>query len=334
MLRRFSTSRRPRRQLTALLLTLTLFVCGALAWEAYQSARLQPVFAERVVALTALVAGLVIVALRQLRRRDERERRRTEFISSVSEQLKTPLAQVRSVAETLLVGRAWSEEHRRAIEMIDQEARRMSHLVENVLVFSRSEGQGNSIVLEPTVLAPFVRDTLEAFARLAQSKRVAVAVSLDEEAVAPVDRGALRQMLLNLLDNAVKYGPAGESVTVSVERRRAAVRVSVADEGSGIPPRDRERIWTPFCRLERERHSGVAGTGIGLAVVRELCERHGGRAWVEDAPGGGARFVLELPATVAADRTPGEAVVGRPNAAATLAHAAPAQRSYQMAPPV
>jgi len=119
--------------------------------------------------------------------------------------------------------------------------------------------------------------------------------------VAAVDAEAFRQMLLNLLDNAVKYGPEDQTVTVTLAPADAAghVQVTVDDQGPGIPHAERERIWERFWRLERDRGSAVAGTGIGLAVVRELAALHGGRAWIEDPPAGhgqGARFVLEVPA--------------------------------------
>jgi signal transduction histidine kinase len=105
-------------------------------------------------------------------------------------------------------------------------------------------------------------------------------------------------MLLNLLDNAVKYGPDGQTVTVGIDPPAGdRARLWVQDQGSGVPTADRERIWDQFCRLERDRGSAVAGTGIGLSVVRELAALHRGRAWVEGAPGGGARFVIEVPAT-------------------------------------
>jgi signal transduction histidine kinase len=113
--------------------------------------------------------------------------------------------------------------------------------------------------------------------------------------VASVDDDALRQVLLNLLDNAVKYGPEGQEIRVGVTPESAGVRVWVEDEGPGIPPGDRERIWKRFFRLDAHRESSVAGTGTGLTVVRDLVALHGGRSWVEPGERGGARFVVEFP---------------------------------------
>ncbi|HWH51535.1 MAG TPA: sensor histidine kinase, partial [Gemmatimonadaceae bacterium] len=101
---------------------------------------------------------------------------------------------------------------------------------------------------------------------------------------------------INLLDNAVKYGPAGQTVTIGTLAVDHQARLWVDDEGEGIPPRERERVWSPFYRLDRHANSSVAGSGIGLYVVRELARLHGGDARVEDAPSRGARIVVELPA--------------------------------------
>ena len=112
---------------------------------------------------------------------------------------------------------------------------------------------------------------------------------------AMADRGALRQILLNLLDNAVKYGPPGQTVRVGGARGEDAVRIWVDDEGPGVPEEYRRKILQPYYRLERDAESAVGGSGIGLAVVEELVQMHDGRIVVEDAPTGGARFLVELP---------------------------------------
>ena len=257
-----------------------------------------------VLGVLLLTAGLIVTALVQLRREYDLARLRTDFVSGVSHELRTPLAQIRMFGETLLLGRVRSEaERRRSLEIIDQEARRLTHLVENLLHFSRSERQGHRVAPEPTWMAPLVRSIVEAFSPLAVPRRVRLRTDIAEGVVAAVDPEPFRQMLLNLLDNAVKYGPEDQTVTVTLAPADAAgcVQVTVDDQGPGIPPAERERIWERFWRLERDRGSAVAGTGIGLAVVRELAALHGGRAWVEEPPDGrgrGARFALELPAAV------------------------------------
>jgi signal transduction histidine kinase len=262
------------------------------------------------IALLLLTAGLMIIAMIQLRRESELSALRTQFVSGVSHELRTPLAQSRMFAETLVLGRVRSDdERRRSLEIIDQEARRLTHLVENLLHFSRSERQSVRVAPVPTLLGPCVRGMVESFTPLAETRRVQLHTSLPDGVVASVDESALRQMLLNLLDNAVKYGPDGQTVTVGLDPvRNDRTRLWVQDQGLGVPPGDREHIWEQFWRLERDRGSAVAGTGIGLSVVRELATLHRGRVWVESAPGGGARFVLELPAApapAAPSSTPG-----------------------------
>ena len=119
--------------------------------------------------------------------------------------------------------------------------------------------------------------------------------ALDDELVALVDASAFRQLLLNLLDNAVRYGPPGQMVTVGAARADDRARIWVDDEGPGVPAQDRERIWIPFVRATRARDAARSGSGLGLAVVRELTRLHGGDARVETSPRGGARFIVELP---------------------------------------
>jgi signal transduction histidine kinase len=264
----------------------------------------------RLVALLTLTVGLVAAALLQLRREYELSRLRADFVSGVSHELRTPLAQIRMFSETLLLGRVRSDEEQvRSLEIIDQEARRLTHLVENLLHFSRSERRLARLSPTPTALAPLLRAAAEGFAPLAAARGVALRTELADGVVAPVDGDALHQMLLNLLDNAVKYGPSGQTVTLGLTVSDRRARIWVDDQGPGIPAADRERIWDRFWRLERDRGSAVAGTGIGLSVVRELVALHGGRAWTEDTPGSGdragSRFVIELPLEPQAQAAPG-----------------------------
>ncbi|MGQ0712556.1 MAG: sensor histidine kinase [Gemmatimonadaceae bacterium] len=246
-------------------------------------------------ALFILTSGLLIVALLNLRRQQELARLRTDFVSSVSHELRTPLAQIRLFAELLSLGKLRSDdERRRSARIIDQEARRLTYLVDNVLNFARSERRANRLRLEETDISREVRDVLDTFAPLTRAKDVTLHAELDEDLVADVDRAGLHQILLNLLDNAVKYGPQGQTITIRTRAAGDRLLIEVVDEGAGIPAEERERIWEPYHRLERDSKS-VAGSGIGLAVVRELVDLHAGRAWVEDARPRGARFVVALP---------------------------------------
>jgi signal transduction histidine kinase len=246
-----------------------------------------------ILGLLTLTAGVMFVAFVQLRREAELSRLRSDFVSGVSHELRTPLAQIRMFAETLLLGRVRSElEARRSLEIIGRETQRLEQLVENVLLFARGERRPQHLLREPTRLSPLITDIVESFAPVAAARQSRVTTTCDYSIVADVDPGAIRQIMLNLLDNAVKYGPAGQTVSVIVRLDEDRVQLVVEDQGPGIDSRDAERIWHPFDRLSRSA-SVTGGTGIGLAIVRQLTALHGGRAWVE--PGRqGARFVIEI----------------------------------------
>ena len=247
-------------------------------------------------ALFAIAAGLLTVALLQLRRQQELARLRTEFVSGVSHELRTPLAQIRWFAELLHMGKLRTEDERaRSAGIIDQEARRLTYLVENVLNFSRGEKGANRVSPTPADLDREVAEAIELFAPLARARRSTIVASLGATAAVPLDRDALRQMLLNLLDNAVKYGPPGQTIVVGSEIAGDRARIWVEDEGPGIPHDDRQRVWEPYVRLSREAEASTGGSGIGLSVVRELAALHGGRTRAESSPSGGARVVIELP---------------------------------------
>ena len=249
------------------------------------------------VGLLTLTAAMVVVTIMQLKREHELSRLRSDFISSVSHELRTPLSQILLFAETLNLGRVRTEAERHsATDVIVQEGRRLMHLVENILHFSRAERRMTRLGPEPLDLSAVVKGIVDDWRPLAAAADVRLETKYGIDVHAIADRSALRQMVLNLLDNAVKYGPASQAVTIGTSSSGGRARVWVEDEGKGIPPRERERVWHSFYRLDRDANSSVAGSGIGLYVVRELARLHGGDAWVEDAPSGGARFVVELDA--------------------------------------
>lgn len=249
-----------------------------------------------VLGVLAITGVLVTTAIIQLRREQELARLRGDFVASVSHELRTPLAQIRMFTETLLLGRVRSDaERHRSLEILAQEARRLSHLVDNLLYVARGERNRPLLHLEATDLAALLREIAEGVTPLAAARRMSIVPGTPETVRIRLDQGALRQMVLNLLDNAMKYGPPGSVITMGMEATSTAARIRIEDQGPGVPARDRERIWERFTRLDRDVESSVAGSGIGLAIVRELVARHGGRCWVEEAPGGGAKFVVELP---------------------------------------
>ena len=264
---------------------------GSLIIGGLPRSRLPEVLATAFVAVSLL--GLLLY---QFRRQEELGRLRDDFVSGVSHELRTPLAQIRLLAELLRMGKVPTEDKDRSLRIIDQEARRLSFLVDSILSFTPSQSGQLSPV--STDVAAEIEEIVSAFAPLAQAHSVHLTTRLERELVADVDRGALRQVLVNLLDNAVRYGPAGQNVTITTASAGDTWTMEVADEGPGIPVGERERIFAPYYRMKRDAGGPVGGTGIGLAVVRRLVKEHGGQVHVASANGdgaAGARFVVTLP---------------------------------------
>jgi signal transduction histidine kinase len=242
---------------------------------------------------TLALAGLVLV---QIRREQQLVRARSDFVSSVSHELRTPLAQIRLFAESLKLGSTRSERDRgAAVEVILQESQRLMHLVENVLHFSRPAGRGRTPFPERVDLSQLARDVVQGFEPLARGRGIRFRIEAPERVEVQVEPGPTRQILLNLLDNAVKFSPAERVVTVRTWRDEQWACLAVADQGPGIPAADRELIWRPFVRL-RANAARAPGSGIGLAVVRDLVERQDGEVRVDESTGGGAVFTVRFPA--------------------------------------
>lgn len=243
------------------------------------------------------LAALVLAAAAMLHLMRERElaRARRDFVASVSHELRTPLAQIRLFSETLLLQREKNEEERlRWLGVIGSEARRLGDLVESILLFSHVDAARVRLEPERTDLGELAEDVVEGYLPLADARGMRLLADAPSRICVDVDPRAMRQVVVNLLDNALKYGPAGQRVTVEVERTDGHARLAVSDEGPGVPAAARERVWQPFVRLGNGG-SSAHGSGIGLAVVRGLVEHQGGRVFIDDAPGGGARFIVLLP---------------------------------------
>ena len=248
------------------------------------------------VGLFALTALLAVVAILQLRREDALVRLRTDFTSSVSHELRTPLAQILLFGETLRLGRARTDAERRlAIDTIVEEGRRLMHLVDNLLRFDRTARDPAPLAVAPLCVGEVVEGACATFRPVFDAAGMTVCIDVPERLELRGDAAALRHVLLNFLDNAAKYGPAGQVVRVTAAPHGSWVHITVDDAGPGVPPDARESIWAPFARLDRDRRGTHRGSGIGLAVVRDLITRQQGRCSVGDAPGGGARFLVELP---------------------------------------
>ena len=261
------------------------------------------------IGLLVVAAALAVVSLAQMRRESELTRLRSNFVASISHELRTPLAQMRLYLETLKLGRFKTDAERAwSIDNVERETTRLQQLVERVLRFSRM-GHADDERCERIDVTREVERIVDEFGPLAASRGASIDPHIEVVPALELRPAALRHLLLNLLDNAVKYGPSGQVVAVRVHREGDEVRIIVTDEGPGIRRADRDRVWRPYDRGTTAGHN--AGSGIGLSIVRDVATLHGGRAWIEDGPNGrGARFIIALP-TVARVTAPAlvEAVV-------------------------
>lgn len=254
----------------------------------------------------AALAGL-FSARRSFHRQWQLNEQKSNFVSSVSHELRAPIASVRLMAENLERGRV-SEPARQGeyFRFIVQECRRLSSLVENVLDFSRIEQGRKQYEFEPTNIVALVETTVKLMEPYATEKSVRLEFhpalrAPNSELV--LDGRAIQQALVNLIDNAVKHSPKGQTVTVGVEMTNdelrmgngGAVNLFVTDRGPGIPAAEQEKIFERFYRLGSELRRETQGVGIGLSVVKHIVEAHGGGVRVESAVGKGSRFTIELP---------------------------------------
>ncbi|HYE57103.1 MAG TPA: HAMP domain-containing sensor histidine kinase [Rhodothermales bacterium] len=224
-----------------------------------------------------------------------------DFVSNVSHELRTPLALIRLYAETLAEGRVASEERRRQYyATLVAESERLSRLVGNVLHFSRMDRGPQDISTASLALSSLVAEVGERYRPVLERAGVTLGLDLAPD-LPPIngDRDALSEALVNLLDNAAKYGAAGGEVHLRTRAEGAHVVVEVADRGPGVPEAMRDRVFEPFVRVQAESTDGLAhtakGTGLGLAIVRRVATAHGGTVSVDAREGGGAVFRLALP---------------------------------------
>ena len=223
----------------------------------------------------------------------ESERLKTELVNIVSHELRTPLASVLGFTSVLLTRDFDSETRRHYLGIIDAQARRLSGLIDDFLDVRRIEEGRFELDHELLDMAALLRE--EALLYSGQSREHRVELDLPDEPL-PVrgDPDRLRQVIGNLLSNAIKYSPGGGTVELTAARNGDSVHISVRDEGIGIPETSQSRIFTKFFRGEMAT-SGISGTGLGLAVSRDIVESHGGRMGFKSAEGEGTTFWVELP---------------------------------------
>jgi len=251
--------------------------------------------------LAAAAAGLGLVsAWRAFQRQARLVEMTSSFVSSVSHELRVPIASVRLIAESLEQGRVSEHEKQKGyFHRIAQECRRLASLVENVLDFSRIHQGRKSYEFELVDAWTLVRETAESMRPVAEERQVRLEISESQspnQALQPFwDGQAVQQALVNLLDNALKHSPPGAAVKVELIALEKQICISVSDQGTGIPEEEQARIFEPFYRRGSELRRETKGIGIGLSIVKHVADAHGGRVIVESKPGQGSCFKIELP---------------------------------------
>ncbi len=237
----------------------------------------------------------VLLVLHDLTQARRVETTRREFVANVSHELRTPLASIRASAETLQDGAMEDPAAaRQFLGRISDNAERMSELVRDLLALSRLESGEESLSLSPVDVGRAIREVVEVFGEQARVKGVTLSADVASGAVeASADESRLRQVLANLVENAVKFTPAGGEVQVELESRGRWLEVRVLDRGFGVAEEDMPHVFERFYKADRRQDQG--GAGLGLAIAKHIVESHGGRIWVESREGGGSVFGFTLP---------------------------------------
>jgi two-component system phosphate regulon sensor histidine kinase PhoR len=239
--------------------------------------------------------GLILI-FHDFTRIKELENVRKEFVANVSHELRTPLTLIKGYVETLIDGAKDDPAvATRFLQTIHKHSDRLAFLIEDLLTLSHLES--GQIMLQPqlTSIHPIIERVLDELQSHAAQKTIALENEVPLDLLANADPDRVGQVIFNLVDNAIKYGRPGGSICIAAEPLPDALQISVEDDGPGIPPDARDRIFERFYRVDRARSRDQGGTGLGLAIVKHIVQAHGGKVWVESTMDEGARFYFTLP---------------------------------------
>ena len=238
--------------------------------------------------------GRIVVTMTDITQRRRLEVLRRDFVANASHELKTPVAAVRVLAETLLTALPEDPEAgRRFAERIGREAERLDVLVRDLLDLSRVER--GTLDVEPVDLVGLAKEVTGGYSDLAEERRISLESELQPHVTMRGDRAQLGLLLSNLLDNALRYTPAKGTVCVRLGASESRATIQVSDTGQGIPAGELARVFERFYRVDKARARQTGGTGLGLAIVRHVAEAHGGTVGVESELGRGSTFTVVLP---------------------------------------
>ncbi|TML55067.1 MAG: GAF domain-containing protein [Actinobacteria bacterium] len=240
-----------------------------------------------------------VYALRDVTDERALEKTRSDFVATASHELRTPLAAIYGAVRTLRREdlELSAEDNATFLEIMEAESLRLAQIVDQILVAGQIDADAVDFDLETCDPVELAEGVLESAALHLPD---GISLHIDKKGTRPIicDANKLRQVLVNLVDNAIKYSPEGGDVEIRLDAHNGECLIQIADEGLGIPSSERERIFEKFYRLDPHQTRGVGGTGLGLYICRELVERMNGRLEVESEPGKGSRFTVRLPAGV------------------------------------
>ena len=219
------------------------------------------------------------------------------FIADASHELRTPLAVLRGETEVALGRTRTVEEYQESLTLIQEEAERLSRIVEDLFILARQPIQSpTALVKEPVSLTDVVKDCARAAQVLASRKGVRLKLENDSTSIAlNADEELIKRMILNLLDNAVKYTPEGGEISLALEKHNGSAEIVVRDTGIGLSQTDQQRVFDRFYRVDKARSRALGGAGLGLSIVRSIVEAHGGNITIDSTPRHGSTFTVSLP---------------------------------------
>ena len=242
-----------------------------------------------------LLAGSIVLAIAgfaSLRSEIRLVNSRQRFLANVSHELRTPLQQILMFVQLLRLGRTRTEDEReRSLEIIERETHRLIALSNSVLAAAKPELQ---LAAAPVDVVHVAETAADFFTPMAEARKMRILLDVPEPAIARGDPGAIRQILINVLDNAAKYGPIGQTITIGVRTDPSTVKLWVDDCGPGIPFSQRQNVWKPFVRLGGTLDDSTGGAGLGLSIVRDLATAMEATVDLAERPTGGTRFTLNL----------------------------------------
>ncbi len=226
------------------------------------------------------------------------EKIKRDFVSNVSHELRTPLANIKGYTETLLDGALEDKTNlRNFLAVIDKHASRMTRLIDDLLILSKLEAHEVPVSFSPVEIKEVISSAIQGLEKQAEGKGITLScICMKNQLNINADRERIEQILINLIDNAIKYTPEGGKVSVSAFTTDSGIQVDVEDTGIGIPEKNIPRIFERFYRVDKARSRELGGTGLGLSIVKHIVLTHKGNVWVESKLGKGTKLSFVIPA--------------------------------------